>query len=795
MPKDFGIGASSKRREDIRFLTGKGRYTDDINRPGQAYVHFLRSDIARGNITKLNVSAAEAMPGVLKVFTADDFKGTGSLPCAWQVTSRDGSAQQEPRHPILAEDVVRHIGEAIAGVVAETLEQAQDAAEAIEVEIEELPAVIDMKAALADGADKVHEDLTSNLCFDWGFVEDNKAAVDAAFETAHHVTTLELVNNRCVANPMEPRCAVAEYDSGMDEYTLFTTSQNPHVIRLMMGGFVLNIPETKLRVVAPDVGGAFGSKIDHYGEEAFVTRAAQVLDRPVKWTSTRSEAFLTDAQGRDHVTTIQLALDAEGMFLAFRTETLANMGAYLRLFSTVTPTYLHGPAAGGPYRTPLAYVNVKAVFTNTVPVDAYRGAGRPEGTYQLERVVDKAAREMGIDPVEIRRKNFVKPEEFPYQTPLAVVYDSGNYHATLDKLLEISDYDGFAARQEEAKGRGKLRGYGFATWVEASGLAPSQLIGQLGARAGLYESATVRVNPTGGISVFTGTHSHGQGHETAFAQIVADKLGIAEEQIEIIHGDTAKIPFGMGTYGSRSGAVGGAAIASATDKVIAKARKFAAHLMEAADRDVELANGAFTVAGTDKSVAWGDVALAAYIPHNYPAESLEPGLEETAFYDPTNFVYPAGAYGCELEIDPETGVTEILGFWAADDFGVVINPMIVAGQQHGGVAQGIGQAMLEHTVYDETGQLLSASYMDYAMPRSTDLPSFVVDHSCVTPCEHNPLGVTGCGEAGAIGSPPAVINGVLDALRSGGYDIVDIDMPVTPSRVWAAMQSAAKAAE
>ncbi len=792
MTKHDGIGGSMKRREDQRFLTGVGRYTDDINRPGQAYAHFLRSDVAYGRITKLDVSAAEGMPGVLKVFTAEDFADAGGLPTAWQVTSRDGSAQQEPKHPILAEGFVRHVGEGLAVVVAETLEQARDASEAIEVEIDELPAVTDMKEALEDGAQKVHEELISNLCFDWGFLEDNKAAVDAAFETAHHVTTLELVNNRCVANPMEPRCAVAEYDTGTDEYTLFTTSQNPHVIRLLMGAFVLNIPETKLRVVAPDVGGAFGSKIYHYGEEAFVTRAAKVLGRPVKWTSTRTEAFVTDAQGRDHVTTIEMALDEKGMFLAFRTETYANMGAYLRLFATVTPTYLHGPAAGGPYRTPLAYVNVKAVFTNTVPVDAYRGAGRPECTYQLERLVDKAAMEMNIDPIEIRRQNFVKPGEFPYQTPLAVEYDSGNYHATLDKMMEISNYAGLAARKAESSANGKLRGFGCATWVECSGLAPSQLIGALGARAGLYESATVRVNPTGGISVFTGTHAHGQGHETAFAQIVADKLGIDADTIEIVHGDTSKVPFGMGTYGSRSGAVGGAAIASATDKIIAKAKKFAAHLVEASEADVELADGKFTVAGTDKSVAWGDVALAAYVPHNYPSDTLEPGLEETAFFDPVNFVYPAGAYGCEVEVDPDTGKVEVLSFAAADDFGVVINPMIVAGQQHGGVAQGVGQAVLENTVYDASGQLLSASYMDYALPRADDLPNFVVDHSVFTVCTHNPLGVKGCGEAGAIGAPPAVVNAVLDALAPLG--VHEIDMPLTPSRVWKAIQAAQPAA-
>jgi aerobic carbon-monoxide dehydrogenase large subunit len=790
MTKQGGIGAALRRREDVRFLTGKARYTDDIDRPGQAFAWFLRSDVAHGRIASLDTSAAAAMPGVLRIFTGEDFKDAGSLPCAWQVTSRDGSPQQEPRHPILAEGVVRHVGDPIAAVVAESLSQARDAAEAIGVEIEELPAVMDMKAALAPDAPKVHEGLTSNLCFDWGFLEDNKARVDEAFAGAHHVTTLELVNNRLVPNPMEPRCAVAEYDSGSDRTTLYTSTQNPHVIRLMMSAFVLGIPEHKLRIVAPDVGGGFGSKIYNYGEEAFVTRAAKLLGRPVKWISTRSEAFVTDAQGRDHVTKVELALDAEGMFLAFRTETYANVGAYLRLFSTVTPTYLHGPAAGGPYRTPLAYVNVKAVFTNTVPVDAYRGAGRPEGTYQLERLVDKAAREMGIDQAEIRRKNFVRPEEFPYQTPLAVVYDSGNYHATLDKLLEISDHAGFAGRREEAARRGRLRGYGFSTWVECCGLAPSQLIGQLGARAGLYEAATVRVNPTGNISVFTGTHSHGQGHETVFAQIVAERLGIDEGMIEIVHGDTDRIPFGMGTYGSRSAAVGGSAIARATEKVIDKAKKFAAHVMEAAETDIELKDGRFTVAGTDRSMAWGEVSLAAYVPHNYPAETLEPGLEESAFYDPSNFVYPAGAYGCEVEVDPETGKVEVAGFWAADDFGVVLNPLIVAGQQHGGVAQGIGQALMEHTVYDESGQLVTGSYMDYALPRAKDLPSFGVDHSCVTICEHNPLGAKGCGEAGAIGAPPAVVNAVIDALQGGGHDIAHIDMPLTPTRVWAAIHGA-----
>jgi aerobic carbon-monoxide dehydrogenase large subunit len=790
MPKDEGIGASSKRREDVRFLTGKGRFTDDLNRPGQAHVYFLRSDVAHGVLKKVDTAAAAAMPGVLRVFTGEDFKEVGGIPCGWQVTDRFGKPMAEPRHPVLAHGKVRHVGDPIAAVVAETLAEARDAAEGIEVEIETLPAVVDMRAALEPGAATVHDDAPGNLCFDWGFIEDNREALDAAIKGANHVTTLELVNQRLVANPMEPRVAIGEYDSSDGQHTLWTTSQNPHVIRLLMGAFVLGIPEHKLRVVAPDVGGGFGSKIYHYAEEAFVTFAAKAVGRPVKWTSSRSEAFVSDAQGRDHVTKIELALDQDGKFLAVRTDTLANMGAYLSTFAPCTPTYLHGTLMAGPYATPQIYVNVKAVFTNTVPVDAYRGAGRPEATFQLERVIDKAAREMGIDPVEIRRKNFVKPDQFPYQTPVAVLYDTGDYHATLDKLLEISDHAGFAARRAESAARGKLRGWGLSTWIEACGIAPSNLVGQLGARAGLYESATVRVNATGSISVYTGSHSHGQGHETTFPQIVATMLGIDESQVDIVHGDTSKIPFGMGTYGSRSLAVGGSAIFRATEKILAKCKKIASHLMEASETDVEWKDGKWSVAGTDKSVAWTDVTLAAYVPHNFPLESLEPGLEETAFYDPANFTYPAGAYACEVEVDPETGEVEVLGFTAADDFGVVVNPMIVEGQVHGGVAQGIGQAMLELAVYDEEGQLRTGSYMDYAMPRAADLPMIKVDHSCVTPCTHNPLGVKGCGEAGAIGSPPALVNAVLDALNAGGIKVEHIDMPLSPSRVWAAIQAA-----
>jgi carbon-monoxide dehydrogenase large subunit len=782
-----GIGAASKRREDVRFLTGTGRYTDDIDRPGQLYAAFVRSDVAHGRILSLDTSAAESAPGVAKVFTSKDFEGVGGVPCGWLVTDRHGQPMKEPKHPILAEGKVRHVGDPIAVVVAETAAQARDAAEMVAVEIEELPAVIDMREAVKGGA-AVHEEAPDNICYDWAFVAENEAAVDEAIRNAAHVTTLELVNNRLVANPMEPRCAIGEYDRADDQSTLYTTSQNPHVIRLLMGAFVLGIPEHKLRVVAPDVGGGFGSKIYHYAEEAFVTFAAKKLNRPVKWTSTRSEAFMSDAQGRDHITKVELALDADNNFTALRCSTLANMGAYLSTFAPCIPTWLHGTLLAGNYRTPLIFTNVKAVFTNTVPVDAYRGAGRPEATYQLERVIDKAARELGVDPVELRKQNFIKPDQFPYQTPVAVVYDTGDYDATMDKVVEMADRAGFAARKAEAASRGKLRGLGFAHYIEACGIAPSSLVGALGARAGLYEVATVRVNPTGSVSVFTGSHSHGQGHETTFAQVVADMLGIPEGQIDIVHGDTNRVPFGMGTYGSRSLAVGGSAIVKSVEKIVAKSKKIAAHLLEASEADIVFEDGQFKVAGTDRAKAFGEIALAAYVPHKYPIEEIEPGLEETSFYDPKNFTYPSGGYACEVEVDPETGVVTVVAFHAADDFGNLVNPMIVEGQIHGGVAQGIGQAMLEHAQFDENGQMKAGSFMDYAMPRASDLVMVNIDSSCNTPCTHNPLGVKGCGEAGAIGSPPAFVNAVIDALSDHG--VTHIDMPLTPQAVWNAIQTA-----
>jgi carbon-monoxide dehydrogenase large subunit len=788
MPKDHGIGASTKRREDVRFLTGRGNYTDDIAVAGQAHAVFVRSQVAHGRIRSVDTRAAAAMPGVLAVFTGEDFKDVGGNPAGWLIKSRDGTPMREPKRPVLAHGKVRHVGDAYAAVVAETLAQARDAAEAIVADIEELPAIVDMRAAVADASNRVHDEIPDNLCYDWGWIEDNRARVDEVIRSAPHVTTLELVNNRLVPNAMEPRASTGEYFPGTGDYKLTTTSQNPHLTRLLVAAFVLGIPENKLTVVAPDVGGGFGSKIYHYGEEALVLAAARKLGRPVRWTAERSESFLTDAHGRDHVTKIEIASTKEGEFLAFRTETLANVGAYLSNFATVTPTFLHGTLMAGNYRVPNVYVNVKTVFTNTAPVDAYRGAGRPEATYSIERCIDKLARELGMDPIAIRRKNFIQPSQFPYTTPVGLVYDTGNYDAVVDRLEEIADLAGFAERRKASEAKGLLRGLGINSYIEACGIAPSHLVGVLGARVGLYDAATVRVNATGNIQVMTGAHSHGQGHETAFAQVVADKLGVPEASVEIVHGDTSKIPFGMGSYGSRSLAVCGSAIVKSVDKIIAKGKKIAAHMLEAAEGDIVFEDGAFAVAGTDRKKTFGEIAFSAYVPHNYPLETLEPGLEETSFYDPANFTYPAGAYACEVEIDPETGRVTVCSFAAADDFGNVINPMIVEGQVHGGLGQGIGQALLENCTYDANGQLMTASYMDYAMPRADDLPFYAVDHSAQTPCTHNPLGVKGCGEAGAIGSPPAVVNAVIDALQSGGYKVAHIDMPVSPARVWAAMQ-------
>ncbi len=781
-----GIGAAVRRKEDGRFLMGRGNYTDDINRPRQTYAYLVRSPEAHGNISGIDTAAAAAAPGVVAVFTGADMAadGVGGLPCGWQIHSKDGSPMVEPPHPPLVVERVRHVGDIVAVVVAETKAAAKAAAALVDVEYESLPAVASLSRAVSDGAPQVWDDAPANVCFDWEI--GDKAATDAAFGGAEHVVALDIVNNRLIPNAIEPRVAIGDYDPVGEDYTLYTSSQFPHVVRLLMGAFVLQIPEHKLRVVSPDVGGAFGSKFFHYAEEVIVTWASSKLGRPVKWTAERSESFMSDAHGRDHITHAELALDGEGRFLGLRVSTLANMGAYLSTFAPLIPTYLHGTVFSGCYSTPAIYGEVKAIFTNTVPVDAVRGAGRPEAAFMLERLVDVAARRLGIDPVEIRRRNFIQPDQFPYQTPVLFEYDTGDYDGTLDLVLELSDWGGFEARREEAKSRGKLRGIGLSTFLEACGVAPSAVAGALGARAGLFEVGQVRVHPTGSVTVFTGSHSHGQGHETTFAQIVVEGLGIGIDQVEVVHGDTAQVPFGMGTYGSRSVAVGGSAIYEALQKIIKKGTKIAAHLMEASEADVVFEDGRFTVAGTDKSLGLGDVSLAAYVPHNYP-EGLEPGLDETAFYDPKNFTFPAGAHVAEVEIDAETGVVELVAVSCADDVGRIINPMIVDGQMHGGLAHGIGQALLEHCKYDDSGQLLTGSYMNYCMPRAADLPFFKTGHN-ITHCTHNPLGVKGVGEVGSIGIPPAVINAVVDALAHLGVE--HMDMPATPERVWRTIRDA-----
>jgi len=783
MTQQGQIGKSVRRKEDYRFITGQGNYTDDINRPGQVYAYFLRSPHASARIKSIFTKAAAEMPGVVAVFTGKDMQAdkVGGLICGWTVKGKDGQPHKAPRHDSIAVEYVRHVGDQVAVVIAESTEQARDAAEAIEVEYEILKPVIDLKSALKAGAPAVHADAPGNLCYDWDF--GDKAATEAAFAKAAHVTKIELVNNRLAPNPMEPRSAVAEYDRGTDITTLYSTSQNPHVLRLILCAFVFGLPEHKVRVVAPDVGGGFGSKIFNYPEETVAFWAARKIRRPVKWTSDRSEAFLTDANGRDHVTTAELALDKNGKFLALRVDTLANMGAYLSTFASAVPTYLYALLLAGQYTTPAIYCEVKAVFTNTSPVDAYRGAGRPEATFVVERIVEAAARELKMDPAELRRRNFVPPDAFPYQTPVACVYDSGRYALTLDEACKMVDYAGFKSRKAEAAKRGKLRGIGFACYIEACGIAPSAVVGSLGAGVGLWESAKIRFNPTGSVLVYTGSHSHGQGHETTFAQLVSDRLGVPMDQIEIVHGDTAQIPMGMGTYGSRSLAVGGSAISKAADKLIEKGKKIAAHLMEASVNDVVYESGMFSVAGTDKKVPMAQVAFTAYVPHNYPAD-LEPGFEETAFYDPANFTFPSGTHIAEVEIDPDTGTTVIVNWVAVDDFGNVINPMIVEGQVHGGIAQGIGQALLEGVVYDtESGQLMTGSFLDYCMPRADDLPNFNVAMTH-TPCPHNPLGVKGCGEAGAIAAPAALMNAITDALGTE-----KIQMPATPLKVWQTIQA------
>jgi len=787
------IGKSVKRVEDKRFITGYGNYVDDIVLPRQTYASFVRSPYGHAKILSVDTSAAKAMPGVVAIYTGAHVENVNGVPCGWQVNFKNGNHMKEPKHPLLVADRAKHVGDPVAVVIAESSAQAFDAAQAVVVEYEELPAVVDAAKAMTEGAPQVHESAPNNICYDWTLGNPIEE-VDSALAASVHVTTLEFVNQRLIPNAIEPRAYNASYDYHNDKYTLYTSTQNPHVIRLLMCAFVLGLPEHKVRVIGPDVGGGFGSKIFHYTEEALLTWATRQIKRPVKWTSTRSESFLLDAHGRDHITKADMGLDANGKITALRVKTLANMGAYLSTFAPCVPSYLHGTLLQGLYTTPKINIDLTAVFTNTTPVDAYRGAGRPEATYLLERLIDLGAHEMNMDPAELRFKNFIPPfdgvNQPGYQTQVALQYDSGNYEGVLKKGLEMLGYEDFRKAQKEAANKGKLLGVGFSTYIEACGIAPSAVVGALGARAALYEVGHVRVQPSGKISVYTGSHSHGQGHETTFAQVVADKLGIPMEDVEIIHGDSEAVAFGMGTYGSRSLAVGGSAIIKSIEKVIEKGKKIAAHKFEANLDDIEFSDGKFIVKGSPHShhsATFSDIALRAYIPHHYPA-GLEPGLDFSSFYDPVNFTYPFGCHIAVVEVDKETGAVKLNRFIAVDDVGNIINPMIVDGQIHGGVVQGIGQALFEGAEYDQNGQLTNGSYMDYCMPRADDVP-MIETASQVTPCPHNPLGVKGAGEAGTIGSAPAVVNAVIDALWSGGHKVKDIRMPLTPERVWRAMQN------
>jgi len=785
------IGQSVKRVEDKRFLTGKGRYVDDMVLPNMTWAHIVRSDVAHAVIKGVDIDAASQALGVVAVFTGADMQADGmnGLPAGWQVDFKNGDTMKEPPHPSLAVGKVRYVGEAVAVIVAETYEQAVDASEFVEIDYEELPAVADVVKATQEGAAQLFDDVPNNIAFDWEL--GDKAAADAGIDAADHVTTIEFRNQRLICIAIEPRAAIGDYDESREHYTLYTTSQNPHLVRLLMCAFVMGIPEHKVRIVSPDVGGGFGSKIPNYAEEIIVTWASKRVGRPVKWTAQRSESFLSDTHGRDHATKAEMGFDKDGKITALRVKTHASMGAYLSTFAPCVPTYLHGTLMQGVYSSPAIHVDVTAVFTSTVPVDALRGAGRPEATYVLERLLDQAAHELGQDPAELRRKNLIPPfdgsdAEPGFETKVALVYDSGNYEGVLDKALEMVDYAALRKQQEEARGEGRYIGIGLSTYIEACGIAPSAVVGALGARAGLYESANVRVQPTGKVTVFVGSHSHGQGHDTTFAQLVGDQLGIPMDDIEIVHGDTDLVPFGMGTYGSRSLAVGGVAITKSVEKIKEKGALIAAHLLEASADDLDYADGQWTVKGTDKSIGFGDVALTAYVPHNYP-EGLEPGLEFSSFYDPANFTFPFGAHIAVVEVDTETGVVKLVRYAACDDVGNVVNPMIVDGQVHGGVTHGIGQALLEGAIYDDDGQLTNGSFMDYAMPRADDLPRFETSRT-VTPCPHNVLGVKGAGETGTIGSTPAVVNAVIDALWPLG--VRHLEMPLTPQRVWQAIKSA-----
>jgi aerobic carbon-monoxide dehydrogenase large subunit len=772
----FGIGQPVRRVEDRRFLTGRGHYLDDIVRPRQAYAAMLRSPHAHARIRAIDTAAA-AGPGVLAVLTGADLAkdGIGTIPCMSGVAN-----MATPPRPAIVEGRVRHVGDTVAMVVAETALAARDAAERIAVDYEPLPAVVDTAQALEPGRPAVWPEESDrhpgNLCFDWE-IGDN-AAVARAAAASHHRISLSLVNNRVIVASMEPRGAVGEYDWGEDSYTLWSSTQGSHFVRNLLADHIFHVPENRIRVVTPDVGGGFGMKLFLYPEHVLVLWAAKKLGRPVKWVPDRSDSFMTDTQGRDNLTRLDLALDDELRFLGLSVEIIANMGAYLSNFAPEIPTFAGAVMYSAVYGLPAIHVAVKGVFTNTVPVDAYRGAGRPEAAYAIERLIEYAARRLGVAADELRLRNFIRPAAMPYATPLGLTYDSGDFARNLEDALAVADAAGFAARRAAARARGVYRGLGHAVYIEQSGFPPD-------------EFAELRFDPSGTLTLLMGTQSSGQGHQTAYAQLAAEKFGLALDKIRVLQGDTDAIGFGRGTGGSRSLPVGGAALMHAADKLIAKGKKIAAHLMEAAEADIDFVvsddGGSFTIPGTDRGLAIDAVARAAFNPAQYPP-GLEPGFAETGHFTPTTPTFPNGVHVCEVEIDPETGHIAILRYLVVDDFGVVINPLLLAGQVNGGIAQGIGQAMLERVVYDEaSGQLVTGSLTDYALPRADDLPALEFSYN-VVPCETNPLGVKGAGEAGAIGAPPALVNAVVDALAELGIE--HIDMPLTPERLWRAMRQA-----
>ncbi|MBV9860277.1 MAG: xanthine dehydrogenase family protein molybdopterin-binding subunit [Alphaproteobacteria bacterium] len=770
----FGIGQPVRRREDRRFITGAGRFTDDIDMPGQAYGYVLRSPHAHARLRSIDTGAARTMPGVLGVFTIGDLDvdGVAEIPTQVDVPGRGGAKMFAPTRPVLARDIVRYAGEPVAYVVAETLHQAHDAAEAIHVDYEALPAVVDLAAADKPGAPLLYPERGSNLCVHWE--SHDGADVEAAFAGAHTVVALDFVNNRIVGNPMEPRVAIGEWDAEAERYTLHSPTQG--VIRIQNGlaNIAFKVPKPQVRVVSPDVGGGFGLRGKLFPESVLVLWAAKRLGRPVKWRADRHETFFADVHGRDHVTHGEMGFDAKGHILGVRIRTIANVGAYLSDNGPRVPTVAGARVAGTVYDVPALQLSVRVTFTNTVPVCAYRGAGRPEIAYQMERLLDQGAHELGLGRDEIRRRNFIRPEQLPYKNRVGMVIDSGHFQQTMELALEKADWAGFEARRAEARGRGRLRGIGLGYYIEASGGQPT-------------EQAQVRLTPEGRVQLIMGTFSHGQGHETAFSQIVAQKLGVPFEDIDFLQGDTAFVANGNGTGGSRSSQMGGVASARACDQIVEKAKRLAAHALEAAAADIAFRNGVFEVAGTDLRMTLREVAALAQDPARLPEGDM-PGLDETCLYKrPTECNFPNGAHVAEIEIEADTGRVEIVKYTAIDDCGVIINPLLVAGQVHGGVCQGLGQAVLEHTAYDlQSGQFLAASFMDYAMPRAEDMPFVEVGFNPVRN-PSNELGVKGIGEGGACGAPPAIVSAVADALRDRG--IRHLDMPLTPESVWRALRA------